>query len=90
MLGESAIAVRTKAMKCLSEVVAVDPSILGRVSHFHIAAVLKLFLPCLPFRNKNVYQRFGRLEIKFSLCKENNIVTLVPVMTLFSMTHIFK
>lgn len=32
MLGESAIAVRTKAMKCLSEVVAVDPSILARVS----------------------------------------------------------
>ncbi len=31
-LGESAIAVRTKAMKCLSEVVAVDPSILARVS----------------------------------------------------------
>lgn len=31
MLGESAIAVRTKAMKCLSEVVAVDPSILARV-----------------------------------------------------------
>lgn len=33
MLGESAIAVRTKAMKCLSEVVAADPSILARVSH---------------------------------------------------------
>ena len=33
MLGESAIAVRTKAMKCLSEVVAVDPSILSRVKH---------------------------------------------------------
>lgn len=32
VLGESAIAVRTKAMKCLSEVVAVDPSILARVS----------------------------------------------------------
>uniref|UniRef100_A0A8C2ZHW6 Nipped-B protein n=1 Tax=Cyclopterus lumpus TaxID=8103 RepID=A0A8C2ZHW6_CYCLU len=31
VLGESAIAVRTKAMKCLSEVVAVDPSILGRL-----------------------------------------------------------
>lgn len=31
VLGESAIAVRTKAMKCLSEVVAVDPSILGRM-----------------------------------------------------------
>ncbi|XP_034047622.1 nipped-B-like protein B [Thalassophryne amazonica] len=31
VLGESAIAVRTKAMKCLSEVVAVDPSILSRV-----------------------------------------------------------
>uniref|UniRef100_A0A8D0D6G7 Nipped-B protein n=1 Tax=Sander lucioperca TaxID=283035 RepID=A0A8D0D6G7_SANLU len=31
VLGESAIAVRTKAMKCLSEVVAVDPSILARV-----------------------------------------------------------
>lgn len=31
MLGENAIAVRTKAMKCLSEVVAVDPSILARV-----------------------------------------------------------
>ncbi|XP_058491616.1 nipped-B-like protein A isoform X5 [Solea solea] len=30
VLGESAIAVRTKAMKCLSEVVAVDPSILSR------------------------------------------------------------
>uniref|UniRef100_A0AAX7TFT8 Nipped-B protein n=1 Tax=Astatotilapia calliptera TaxID=8154 RepID=A0AAX7TFT8_ASTCA len=30
VLGESAIAVRTKAMKCLSEVVAVDPSILAR------------------------------------------------------------
>ncbi|KAG7264497.1 hypothetical protein CRUP_020635 [Coryphaenoides rupestris] len=30
VLGESAIAVRTKAMKCLSEVVAVDPSILTR------------------------------------------------------------
>lgn len=36
VLGESAIAVRTKAMKCLSEVVAVDPSILARVSStFH-------------------------------------------------------
>lgn len=34
VLGESAIAVRTKAMKCLSEVVAVDPSILARVSGF--------------------------------------------------------
>lgn len=34
VLGESAIAVRTKAMKCLSEVVAVDPSILARVSAF--------------------------------------------------------
>lgn len=33
VLGESAIAVRTKAMKCLSEVVAVDPSILARVSY---------------------------------------------------------
>lgn len=33
VLGESAIAVRTKAMKCLSEVVAVDPSILARVGH---------------------------------------------------------
>lgn len=32
MLGESAIAVRTKAMKCLSEVVAVDPGILARVN----------------------------------------------------------
>ncbi|XP_037548031.1 nipped-B-like protein B [Nematolebias whitei] len=31
VLGESAIAVRTKAMKSLSEVVAVDPSILARV-----------------------------------------------------------
>ncbi|XP_043932364.1 nipped-B-like protein [Protopterus annectens] len=31
VLGENAIAVRTKAMKCLSEVVAVDPSILGRL-----------------------------------------------------------
>lgn len=31
VLGENAIAVRTKAMKCLSEVVAVDPSILARV-----------------------------------------------------------
>ena len=31
MLGENTIAVRTKAMKCLSEVVAVDPSILARV-----------------------------------------------------------
>uniref|UniRef100_H3CUG8 Nipped-B protein n=1 Tax=Tetraodon nigroviridis TaxID=99883 RepID=H3CUG8_TETNG len=31
VLGESAIAVRTKAMKCLSEVVAVDSSILARV-----------------------------------------------------------
>ncbi|XP_072228076.1 nipped-B-like protein B isoform X8 [Leuresthes tenuis] len=31
VLGESAIAVRTKAMKCLSEVVAVDPSILARL-----------------------------------------------------------
>ncbi|XP_066509612.1 nipped-B-like protein A [Hoplias malabaricus] len=30
VLGESAIAVRTKAMKCLSEVVAVDPCILAR------------------------------------------------------------
>uniref|UniRef100_A0A803Y2G5 Nipped-B protein n=1 Tax=Meleagris gallopavo TaxID=9103 RepID=A0A803Y2G5_MELGA len=30
VLGENAIAVRTKAMKCLSEVVAVDPSILAR------------------------------------------------------------
>uniref|UniRef100_A0A672MP10 Nipped-B protein n=1 Tax=Sinocyclocheilus grahami TaxID=75366 RepID=A0A672MP10_SINGR len=30
VLGESAIAVRTKAMKCLSEVVAVDPRILAR------------------------------------------------------------
>lgn len=30
VLGESAIAVRTKAMKCLTEVVAVDPSILAR------------------------------------------------------------
>ncbi|KAK0139474.1 Nipped-B-like protein [Merluccius polli] len=32
VLGESAIAVRTKAMKCLSEVVAVDPSILSRAA----------------------------------------------------------
>lgn len=39
MLGESAIAVRTKAMKCLSEVVAVDPSILARVNHPVFAAV---------------------------------------------------
>ncbi|XP_056146291.1 nipped-B-like protein B [Lampris incognitus] len=31
VLGESAIAVRTKAIKCLSEVVAVDPSILARL-----------------------------------------------------------
>lgn len=31
VLGESAIAVRTKAMKSLSEVVAVDPGILARV-----------------------------------------------------------
>uniref|UniRef100_A0A3Q3B2G1 Nipped-B protein n=1 Tax=Kryptolebias marmoratus TaxID=37003 RepID=A0A3Q3B2G1_KRYMA len=31
VLGESAIAVRTKAMKSLSEVVAVDPSILARL-----------------------------------------------------------
>ncbi|XP_053788618.1 nipped-B-like protein isoform X3 [Vidua chalybeata] len=31
VLGENAIAVRTKAMKCLSEVVAVDPSILARL-----------------------------------------------------------
>ncbi|KAJ3605198.1 hypothetical protein NHX12_027248 [Muraenolepis orangiensis] len=30
VLGESAIGVRTKAMKCLSEVVAVDPTILTR------------------------------------------------------------
>uniref|UniRef100_UPI00358E56D1 nipped-B-like protein isoform X3 n=1 Tax=Myxine glutinosa TaxID=7769 RepID=UPI00358E56D1 len=30
VLGESSIAVRTKAMKCLSEVVSVDPSILAR------------------------------------------------------------
>lgn len=33
VLGENAIAVRTKAMKCLSEVVAVDPSILARVKN---------------------------------------------------------
>ncbi|XP_048786272.1 nipped-B-like protein isoform X2 [Lagopus muta] len=31
VLGENTIAVRTKAMKCLSEVVAVDPSILARL-----------------------------------------------------------
>ncbi|XP_029025412.1 nipped-B-like protein isoform X2 [Betta splendens] len=31
VLGENAIAIRTKAMKCLSEVVAVDPSILARL-----------------------------------------------------------
>ncbi|XP_069483246.1 nipped-B-like protein isoform X4 [Ambystoma mexicanum] len=31
VLGENAIAVRTKAMKCLSEVVAGDPSILARL-----------------------------------------------------------
>ncbi|MGH0126190.1 UNVERIFIED_CONTAM: hypothetical protein FKN15_005586 [Acipenser sinensis] len=31
VLAENAIAVRTKAMKCLSEVVAVDPSILARL-----------------------------------------------------------
>lgn len=48
VLGENAIAVRTKAMKCLSEVVAVDPSILARVkkstndcSHLNIAFKLK-------------------------------------------------
>lgn len=39
VLGESAIAVRTKAMKCLSEVVAVDPSILARV-----CVVLEIYL----------------------------------------------
>jgi hypothetical protein len=36
VLGENAIAVRTKAMKCLSEVVAVDPSILARVKRTKI------------------------------------------------------
>lgn len=41
VLGESAIAVRTKAMKCLSEVVAVDPSILARVSAFSQLKVKK-------------------------------------------------
>lgn len=48
VLGENAIAVRTKAMKCLSEVVAVDPSILARVkkstndsSHLTIAFKLR-------------------------------------------------
>lgn len=40
VLGENAIAVRTKAMKCLSEVVAVDPSILARV---------RAKVVCLPF-----------------------------------------
>ena len=34
VLNESAVAVRTKAMKALSSIVAVDPSILGRVSYY--------------------------------------------------------
>ena len=46
VLGENAIAVRTKAMKCLSEVVAVDPSILARVKRqmnlFYLSFLFKL------------------------------------------------
>ena len=46
-LGENAIAVRSKAMKCLSEVVAVDPSILARVKRntnysFYVTFIFKL------------------------------------------------
>lgn len=49
VLGESAIAVRTKAMKCLSEVVAVDPSILARVS---------LLYPTLNLMHLNMLRAF--------------------------------
>ena len=46
VLGENAIAVRSKAMKCLSEVVAVDPSILARVKRqmnlFYLSFLFKL------------------------------------------------
>lgn len=49
VLGESAIAVRTKAMKCLSEVVAVDPSILARVSSTFCSEAKIHYLACLGF-----------------------------------------
>lgn len=42
VLGENAIAVRTKAMKCLSEVVAVDPSILARVKRSSYDSLFEL------------------------------------------------
>jgi hypothetical protein len=32
MLKESAIQIRTKALKCLAAVIEVDPAVLGRVS----------------------------------------------------------
>jgi hypothetical protein len=34
MLKESAIQIRTKALKCLASVIEVDPAVLGRVSAF--------------------------------------------------------
>lgn len=36
MLSENAVAVRTKAMKCLTAVVEADPGILARVNFFLI------------------------------------------------------
>lgn len=46
MLGENAIAVRTKAMKCLSEVVAVDPSILARVKKRKLSVIMHAYMHC--------------------------------------------
>lgn len=33
VLAENAVAIRTKAMKCLTSVVEADPGVLARVSH---------------------------------------------------------
>uniref|UniRef100_A0A8C9SUX1 Nipped-B protein n=1 Tax=Scleropages formosus TaxID=113540 RepID=A0A8C9SUX1_SCLFO len=54
VLGESAIAVRTKAMKCLSEVVAVDPSILARLT-FQPVELLGRFVLSRPQLTEQYY-----------------------------------
>lgn len=61
VLGESAIAVRTKAMKCLSEVVAVDPSILARVS---VSLQLRQGTGSLETSDRRNVALFIRLKIK--------------------------
>ena len=55
VLNESAVAIRTKAMKSLSAVISADPSILSRVSEALNSPTIQLALYWVILSNKDCY-----------------------------------